>query len=287
LTDVPDSSSKRPRRVAAVGLLIACIAATTAVAASVTTPPTISGEASTGSELTADAGSWTPSGATPTYTWLRCDAAGANCVGISGACGRRYVVRAADEAHTLRVRLTATEANGSSASGDSAPTAVVARKPYAIPPADEDTCVKVTPSGPGQGTFSSGTQTPAGSTPPPNSSSRRFIDPFPVVRISGRFKGRLTTLTRVTVRSPRGSRIRIRCQGRGCPYRRRAIAVRFIRVRSLQRTYRPRATVEIRVTQSRKIGKYTRIRTRRGKAPVRTDRCLNPGRTTPVRCPSE
>ena len=113
-----------------------------------------------------------------------------------------------------------------------------------------------------------------------------FIDPFPIIRISGRFKGRRTKLTRVTVNAPRGARIRIACKGRGCPYRRRAVAVKLLRIRSLQRSYRPRATIEIRVTQRRRIGKYTRIRTRRGKAPVRIDRCLMPGKTKPVRCPT-
>jgi hypothetical protein len=168
---------------------------------------------------------------------------------------------------------------------DSGPTAIVTRKPYAIPSdAETDTCTHVNPTGPGQGVFSSGTQTGGGSEPSPDT-SLRFIDPFPVVRIAGHFSGRRTTLTRVTVKTPRGTRIRIRCSGRGCPYRRKAVAVRLIGVRSLRRTYRPKATIEIRVTQPEKIGKYTRVRTRRGKAPMRIDRCLMPGKNRPARCP--
>jgi hypothetical protein len=62
--------------------------------------------------------------------------------------------------------------------------------------------------------------------------------------------------------------------------------VKLVRVRALQRSYRPGATIEIRVTQPRTIGKYTRIKTRRGKAPLRIDRCLMPGSTKPVRCPT-
>jgi len=31
---------------------------------------------------------------------------------------------------------------------------------------------------------------------------------------------------------------------------------------------------------------YTSVRTRRGKAPVRSDRCLLPSKTKPVRCPA-
>ena len=149
------------------------------------------------------------------------------------------------------------------------------------------TCVEVTPTGPGQGTFTSGGQTGPGTTPAPDT-GLNFIDPFPVVRIAGRFRGRRTRLTRVTVNAPRGVRIRIACKPRrrGCRYRRKAISAKVLRVRSLQRTYRPGVTIEIRVTQARRIGKYTRLRTRRGKAPLRLDRCLRPGRTKPVKCPT-
>ena len=160
------------------------------------------------------------------------------------------------------------------------------REPIRIPSVGEtDTCTHVTPTGPGKGTFTSGTQTGGGSEPPPDT-TLSFIKPFPVIRIAGRFKGTRTTLTRVTVKTPRGTRVRIRCSGHGCPFKRKAVAAKLISLRSLRRTYRPKATIEIRVTQAKKIGKYTRVRTRRGKAPVRIDRCLMPGKTKPVRCPA-
>ena len=124
----------------------------------------------------------------------------------------------------------------------------------------------MTPTGPGQGTFTAGGQSGPGTTPAPDT-SLAFIAPFPLVRISGRFARRRTRLTRVTVHAPARCPHPVRCNGRGCPYRRKAVAVKLVRVRSLQRSYRPRATIEIRVTQTRRIGKYTRIRTRRGKAP--------------------
>jgi hypothetical protein len=84
--------------------------------------------------------------------------------------------------------------------------------------------------------------------------------------------------------APHGARIRVACRGRGCPYRRKAIVVRLIRVRALQRTFRPKTTLEIRVTQPQKIGKYARVETRKDKTPLRIDRCLMPGKTRPVRC---
>ena len=273
--------------VAVISVALLLSAAAPALGATVTEAPVIVGDPSPGFELTASPGRWTPSDAPATYDWLRCDGAGAGCTPVAGSCERRYTVRDADLGHTLRARLTVVEPGQPHESAVSAPTAVVVTKPYSIPTPDDSgaTCVEVTPTGPGQGTFTSGGQSGPGTTPAPDT-SLAFIDPFPVVRIAGRFKGRRTKLTRVTVNAPRGARIRIACKGRGCPYRRRAVAVKLLRVRSLQRTYRPKATIEIRVTQRRRIGKYTRLKTRRGKAPLRIDRCLMPGKTKPVKCPT-
>jgi hypothetical protein len=268
-------------------IALLAFAAAPALGATVTEAPEISGDASPGSKLTASTGAWEPTSATPVYDWLRCDTSGADCAAVAGSCDRLYTVRNADLGHTLRARLTVTQPGQPAASGSSNPTPVVVIKPYSVPtPGDSgQTCVEVTPTGPGQGTFESGSQTPPGTTPPPDT-SLAFIDPFPVVRITGRFTARRTTITRVTVNAPRGARIRLDCRGHGCPYRRKALAVRLVRVRALQRSYRPGATIEIRVTQPRRIGKYTRLRTRKGKAPERIDRCLMPGITRPVRCPT-
>jgi hypothetical protein len=277
--------ARRWRAISTTAILIAVLAATAALAATVTQRPTISGTLKSGETLTANGGAWTPSDATPAFTWLRCDTNGANCQGITGACGRDYTVRTADEGHRLRARLTVTESSGQASSADSNPTAFIVPDQYRPTVGDSDTCLKVTPTGPGKGTFTSGTQTGGGSTPPA-ATTLSFIKPFPVIRIAGRFKGTLTTLTRVTVRTPKGTRVRIRCLGKGCPFKKKAVSAKLLNLRSLRRSYRPKATLEIRVTEAKKIGKYTRVRTRRGKAPVRLDRCLLPGKTKAVRCPT-
>ena len=279
---------RRWRGIVIVAVALLAFAAAPALGATVTQLPTITGDASTGSVLTASTGAWTPASATVGYDWLRCGNAGADpCTAIAGSCDRSYTVRDPDLGHTLRVRLTVAEPDQPPVFGISnPPTAVVIAKPYSIPAGDSgQTCVVVTPTGPGQGTFTSGGQTGPGTTPAPNT-PLKFITPFPVVRISGRFTRSRTQLTRVIINARGGARIGVDCTGGGCPYRRRAIAVRLIRVRALQRSYRPGATIEIRVTQPRMIGKYTRIKTRRGKAPLRLDRCLTPGSTRPVRCPT-
>jgi len=278
---------RRWRDVVIISLIaLFAFAAAPALGATVTEAPNVStaDPPRQGDQLTASSGSWTPSSASPTYVWLRCGQSGDPCAPIDGACGRRYRARSVDVGRTLRVQLSVTDSAGDTASVRSAPTRVVAADEYAQdePPGG---CVQVTPTGPGQGTFTSGAQTGAGTTPPADT-TLAFIDPFPVVRISGRFTRKRTKFTRVTVNAPRGARIRVSCKGRGCPYRRKAIAVKLVRIRKLQRSYRPNVTIEVRVTQPKKIGKYTRVKTRKGKAPLRIDRCLMPGNTRPVRCPT-
>jgi hypothetical protein len=287
MAESAENNKMRTWRVAmtlAAAFLVICGAA---LAATVTRAPSVSGTPKPGADLTASTGEWSPSSATPNYDWLRCDSAGNGCSRVPGACERKYTVRDADVGHTLRARLTVTEADQPPSSAVSAPTSKVFNTPYteSTGPDSGNGCVLVMPTGPGKGTFTSGGATGKGTTPAPDT-KLEFIDPFPVVRMAGRFKGKRTKLTKVTVNAPAGVRIQVNCKGRGCPFKRKALATKLTRIKSLQRSYAPKATIEIRVTQPQKIGKYTRLKTRKGGAPLRIDRCLMPGHSKPVRCPS-
>jgi len=120
------------------GLLTVLAVASFSNAASTAAPtlqsaPTISGTPAVGSTLTATSGSWSSSSTIRyTYQWRRCSSAGTGCSNIGGADSSTYQVRGADVGHTLRVRVTARNADGSS-QADSNPTAVV--KPAAPAPA--------------------------------------------------------------------------------------------------------------------------------------------------------
>jgi hypothetical protein len=107
--------------------------------------PKISGTAQEGQTLTASSGTWTSASTiTYSYQWRRCNAQGNGCANIGGADTSSYLVRTADVGDTLRVRVTAKNADGS-ASADSNATDVVKSK-TAPPPVSVNGC-PVTGSG--------------------------------------------------------------------------------------------------------------------------------------------
>lgn len=95
-----------------------------------TAEPRISGSPSAGSTLTTTSGDWT--GTAPidyAYQWVRCPtsggkADGSDCATISGATTSAYVVGSGDVGKRLRVRVTASNADGSTTVASNA-TAVV------------------------------------------------------------------------------------------------------------------------------------------------------------------
>ena len=130
-----DVASRRRRLIkrsilgGALALAVASIVVGSGIAAATAKPsntvsPKIIGAARVGQVQTGDRGTWTNSPTSYAYVWLRCNPGGGNCNSISGATGTTYTLATADEGHTVRFRVTATNADGST-TATSSPTAVV------------------------------------------------------------------------------------------------------------------------------------------------------------------
>jgi len=98
-----------------------------------TAEPAISGRAEQGRSLSTSNGSWSGTQLSFAYQWVRCGADGGrpdggDCAVISGATKRNYEVVRADVDFRLRVRVTASNAEGSSTVASN-PTATVVGPP--------------------------------------------------------------------------------------------------------------------------------------------------------------
>ncbi len=130
---------------------------------------------------------------------------------------------------------------------------------------------------------------------PPAQRALLLLSPFPVVRVAGVAFAHGIKLRLLSVQqAPAGALVRVRCRGRGCPPHgasRTTVAgphgVPAIVFRSFDRFLRPGAVIEVFVTKAGALGKYTRLRVRRGRVPERVDLCLDATGVTPIACPSQ
>ena len=117
-----------------------------------------------------------------------------------------------------------------------------------------------------------------------------MITPFPIVRIRGLIVRGSARLSLLSVKAPKGARVKVICHGGGCP-KKKSVVLRVasgkssVRVRSLERRLRRGAVIEVFVTAPGRVGKYTRFTIRSNAAPARRDLCLQPGKAKPVSCP--
>jgi hypothetical protein len=120
-----------------------------------------------------------------------------------------------------------------------------------------------------------------------------LMQPFPIVRITSTATPSGVRLRQLGVLAAPGAKITVLCRGRACPLksqshiataRKRRVA--FVEFRRFERSLKAGVILEIRVSKSGQIGKYTRFAVRRRKVPVRFDACLDGVLVKPMICPS-
>ncbi len=107
---------------------------------------------------------------------------------------------------------------------------------------------------------------------------------LPVIRTAGSYTATKTRFRRVLVTAAAGFRVDASCSRRACKATRSGGKGAPVRVKRMERAYPPGVVLTIRVTAPDATGKCVQIRTRRGKPPLRTDRCLGPGGAKAVAC---
>lgn len=235
------------------------------------TAPQVFGRPVVGHLLTGFPGVWTIALSSELeYRWRRCPPA-APCADIPGATTLVYTPAAGDVGMRLQLRVSASD-DGVTEVRDSVATEAVTDR-----------------YGPGDTVSEQLSTAPASPPPLPARAARAaMIEPFPVVRIHGRLGAYWTRFTLVAVRAPAGTVITMRCSGRGCAFRtrRRTMPERArMRIPGLEHRFAPGDRLVLRVSASGRIGKYARIRVRRGRKPARWDGCVMPASAAPIACP--
>jgi hypothetical protein len=122
-----------------------------------------------------------------------------------------------------------------------------------------------------------------------------LMQPFPIVRIAGSETSSGVRLRLLTAQAPFGARVTVSCRGRGCPAKsegqvaassKSKAGTVVVEFRRFERSLRAGVVLEIRISKSGEIGKYTRFVVRRGKLPERADMCLDATGVSPLVCPS-
>jgi hypothetical protein len=119
--------------VASLGAFATSGAAGTKAAPVSQSPPTISGTPQEGQTLHGQKGDWSNSPKSFAWQWIRCDKNGGSCANIVGATARDYKLTSVDVGNTIRLRVRATNADGTT-SATSVPTAVIQKAPTPVPP---------------------------------------------------------------------------------------------------------------------------------------------------------
>jgi hypothetical protein len=243
--------------------------------------PVVAGDPFVGSTVAA-AATWTGDPPpTVKYTWGRCPPTSNTCTKVTGATAASYAITQSDLGYRLAVVVELKNKAGT-VTATSAASAVVTTAPAPAPPPpsppppqqDPPPAAPLVPAAPSM------VSAPSKAAPP------TLLSPFPVVRIRGYFAAKGARITLLSVRGPHSARIVVRCVGRGCPVRSVSLPSAPARLHPFERFLPAGTRLQVSVARPGRIGKYASFLIRAHRAPLRTDRCLMPGRSRPTRCPA-
>lgn len=131
-----------------------------------------------------------------------------------------------------------------------------------------------------------GAQPPAGDVRGASDTKKaKMLKPYPVVRISGRLTTGGANINVLSVKAPKGTKITVKCSGKGCPRKSVASATKVVRISAFQKVLPAGIRLRITISKPGYISKVTTISIRKGKAPLRSDQCQMPGAKKLIRCP--
>lgn len=110
-----------------------------------------------------------------------------------------------------------------------------------------------------------------------------YLTPIPIVRIAGRVTSTGVRVTMLQIKSPRGTTVTVRCSGgrrKGCTFKsktKHSPKKKLVRFREIEHRLKAGAKIAVFVRKGNTIGKYTRFKIRKHRAPSRTDACILPG----------
>jgi hypothetical protein len=158
--------------------------------------PKIVGTKRVGSVLTARNGRWAGSPTSFSYGWLRCNSSGRACKTIANATGSTYRVKSRDLRSRLRVRVTATNANGAR-SARSLPTRTI--EP-AEPTVQQAGTTEPVDGGSGPPPSGEPTEPTEPTEPPPGGAGE--TEPTPVDTVMSEIKGVVETIQETPLPAP-------------------------------------------------------------------------------------
>jgi hypothetical protein len=148
-----------------------------------------------------------------------------------------------------------------------------------------------------QVTAANGVSSTATETIPVAASPLPLLLPVPIVRIAGYETSSGVNISVLSVQAPVTARVTVTCRGHGCPTKSVSVLARASKKRSkassvqiafrrFERSLPAGVILEIRVSKTGQLGKYTRFAIRRHLLPVRVDACLASWHPRPIACPS-